>query len=56
MNDIEQAMADCDANGCCLGSCDNCSHEMIVEPDANYPCPECEQGRVMSPLLRGGLI
>lgn len=56
MNEIEQAMADWDAYGSCEGTCDSCSHEMTVEPDGDYPCPECGKGRVTSPLIRAGLI
>lgn len=56
MNEIEQAMADWDAYGSCEGTCDSCGHEMTVEPDGDYPCPECGKGRVTSPLVRAGLI
>ena len=45
-----------DAYGSCEGTCDSCSHEMTVEPDGDYPCPECGKGRVTSPLIRAGLI
>ena len=35
---------------------DNCGHEQEVEPDAAYNCPECSTGRLVSPLIRMGII
>ena len=55
-SEIEDAMAQMDDYGSCEGTCDNCSHEMTVEPDGDYPCPECGKGRVQSPLFRAGMI
>lgn len=37
-------------------TCNNCGHSQDVEPDANYPCPECNEGRLRSQLVMYGLI
>ena len=37
-------------------TCKNCGHEQQVEPDADYPCPECRKGHLMSPLIKMGVI
>lgn len=36
--------------------CPVCGHSQTVEPDADYPCPECKQGMLTSPLVVHGLI
>ena len=33
-----------------------CGHEQEVEPDADYPCPECNKGRLTSSMRKAGLI
>ena len=37
-------------------TCKNCGHEQQVEPDADYLCPECRKGHLMSPLIKMGVI
>ena len=37
-------------------TCEECGHSQDVEPDADYPCPECNKGRLRSKLKRYGLI
>ena len=37
-------------------SCDHCGYTQNVEPDADYPCNECNKGRLISPLRKYGLI
>jgi hypothetical protein len=34
----------------------DCGHVQEVEPDADYPCPVCKEGRLVSPLRALGLI
>ena len=36
--------------------CGKCGHSQDVEPDADYPCPECGKGRLVSPLRQLGMI
>lgn len=36
--------------------CSKCGYEQEVEPDADYPCPECGVGRLRSPLIVMGMI
>ena len=36
--------------------CSECGHEQEVEPDADYPCPECNEGRLTSSMRKAGLI
>jgi hypothetical protein len=36
--------------------CAVCGYGARIEPDADYPCPECEEGRLVSPLILEGLI
>ena len=36
--------------------CGVCGHSQDVEPDADYPCPECGKGRLVSPLRQLGMI
>lgn len=33
-----------------------CGNTATVEPDADYECAECGEGRLTSPLVRLGLI
>jgi len=37
-------------------TCFKCGYTMNVEPDGDYPCPECKGGRVTSILIAYGLI
>ncbi len=52
MAELESAMMD----GVCVGECRECGYSQDVEPDGDYPCPECKRGRLQSPLIRAGLI
>ena len=52
MQEIEQAMAD----SVCVGECQECGYSQDVEPDGNYPCPECGDGKLQSPLVKYGII
>ena len=36
--------------------CSKCGYTQDVEPDADYPCPECNKGRLTSQLRKAGLI
>mgnify|MGYP003643477475 CR=1 FL=1 len=36
--------------------CDACGYARTVEPDGDYPCPECGEGRLQSCLVRDGII
>jgi len=36
--------------------CGECGYEQDVEPDADYPCPECSEGRLQSALIKMGMI
>ena len=36
--------------------CDNCNYSTAIEPDGDYPCPECGEGRITSTLMKYGLI
>lgn len=36
--------------------CPECGEFSRVEPDADYPCPECNEGRLQSSLIIEGLI
>ena len=36
--------------------CEECGYNQDVEPDADYPCPECGKGQLISPLRAMGLI
>ena len=37
-------------------TCNECGYTQNVEPDADYPCNECNNGRLISPLRIHGLI
>ena len=41
---VGNTYADCDAV--------DCDYTTSVEPDANYPCPECGEGLIVSPIER----
>jgi hypothetical protein len=36
--------------------CTACDYSARIEPDADSPCPECDTGRLVSPLILAGLI
>jgi len=36
--------------------CDKCGFSQDVETDADYPCPECGEGRLTSLMRKAGLI
>ena len=36
--------------------CPRCGYSAVIEPDADYPCPECKRGRLTSPLHELGII
>lgn len=36
--------------------CTECGHAARIEPDGDYPCTECADGRLVSPLVEAGLI
>lgn len=52
IEDLEEIMC----NGVAEVACDKCGHEATIEPDGDYPCPECGEGRLVSPLIVEGLI
>jgi len=56
MNNIEEAMEQWEAYGTVEGECDSCGHTDTVEPDGDYPCSECGEGRLQSPLIKYGMI
>lgn len=33
-----------------------CGHWATIEPDGDYVCAECGEGRLVSPLILAGLI
>ena len=35
-------------------TCDECGYSQDVEPDADYPCNQCNKGRLTSPLIKLG--
>ena len=37
-------------------TCEVCGYSQDVEPDADYPCNQCNKGRLTSPLHKLGLI
>ena len=49
----EQVMRDGMADVECT---DGCGYWSTVEPDADYACHECGEGRLVSPLILHGLI
>ena len=36
--------------------CDKCGHCARIEPDGDYPCTACSNGRLVSPLVIAGLV
>ena len=42
--------------GMIYAECDHCGNVQEVEPDADYLCPKCKIGRLVSPLVERGLI
>ena len=42
--------------GMTLGSCNVCGYEQEIEPDGNYQCPECGNGKLQSVLIKYGMI
>ena len=52
MQQCEDAIMD----GVCEGTCNKCGNTQPVEPDGDYSCPECNEGRVQSVLMKHGLI
>lgn len=52
IEELEQIMHD----GMADVECEVCGHCATVEPDGDYPCPECGEGRLVSPLILEGLI
>jgi len=36
--------------------CEVCGESDTIEPDGDYPCTECGEGRLVSPLILEGLI
>ena len=53
MQELEDIIFDrCHASA----TCDHCGYTQEVEPDADYPCMECGEGRLISPLRKLGLI
>ena len=43
-------------DGRCEGECSECGYSQTVEPDGDYPCPECGEGRIQSVLIKYGMI
>jgi len=43
-------------SGCADVKCSNCTYETRIEPDGDYGCPECNKGRITSPLIELGMI
>ena len=55
----QEELLQCEAaimDGVCEGECAECGHSQTVEPDGDYPCPECGEGRLQSILMKHGLI
>ena len=52
IEEIENMLLD----GAIFATCKKCGHEQEVEPDAEYHCPECKIGKLVSPLIELGLI
>jgi len=45
-----------DRDGQVMVDCPACGESFTVEPDAEYPCPSCRQGMLVSPLRLWGMI
>lgn len=52
IDELEAIMMD----GVAEVECSKCGHGATIEPDGDYPCPECGEGRLVSPLILEGLI
>ena len=53
IEELELIMSDGMADVDCTAGC---GYGGMVEPDADYPCPDCGEGRLISPLVEAGLI
>jgi hypothetical protein len=52
IEELEQIMSE----GVAHVECAECGYSDTIEPDGDYPCPECGEGRLVSPLILAGLI
>jgi len=52
LEELENIMVD----GVATVECTECGYIANIEPDADYLCPECKKGRLISPLRKYGLI
>ena len=52
IEELERIMHD----GFCDVECSSCGEAARIEPDADCPCPECDEGKLVSPLVEMGLI
>lgn len=52
IEELERIMWD----GMVTVDCEVCGYAATIEPDADDPCPECGEGRLVSPLVIEGLI
>ena len=50
---LEQVMMDGYAEVDCNAGC---GYSARIEPDADYPCHECKEGRLVSPMVEAGII
>jgi len=53
MNRFERIVFDLEND---FAECEVCGFSQDVEPDADYPCPECNEGRLTSSMRKAGLI
>tara|TARA_R100001480_G_C4632954_1_gene168226 strand:- start:287 stop:466 length:180 start_codon:yes stop_codon:yes gene_type:complete len=53
MNRFERIVFDLEND---FAECGVCGFSQDVEPDADYPCPECGKGRLTSSMRKAGLI
>jgi len=55
--EVMQEMEDIIFDRChASATCEKCGYTQNVEPDADYPCTECGEGRLIFPLRIYGLI
>ena len=47
IDELEVIMFD----GACEATREVCGHTDTIEPDGDYECPECGEGRLTSPLI-----
>lgn len=52
----EQELWDIMYNGVAEVECAECGYCATIEPDGDYDCPECEEGRLVSPMVELGVI